>query len=76
MMVQSIFSTLGETVGTASCKKAIYPLHHAFIDDAIISLFQHRQLTSKPITMTQSAQTTFHPNPHKAMGLSRGNSKW
>ena len=38
---------------------------------AIVSLPKHPLLTSKPATMTQSAQITIPPNHHKALRSSR-----
>ena len=38
--------------------------------------FQHPVVTSKPATMTQSAQTTIPPNHHKALALSHSKMKW
>ena len=39
-------------------------------------MFQHTLLTSKPATMTQSAQITIRPDGHKAMRLIRSKIKW
>ena len=38
--------------------------------------FQHPLLTSKPATVTQSAQSAIPLNLHKALGLSRSKMKW
>ena len=38
--------------------------------------FKQPLLTSKPATLTQSAQTTIPTNSYKALGLSRSKIKW